>query len=387
MSGASLSKGAALALSGVLTIGPAAQARAVPVQADHAADLTGASASAVEFDLDVLKSRGLGADVADYFKRGARFRAGMTRVTVYVNDRRVGPVRVRFDDQGQVCFDDQFLSSAGLRWRGAPSGDKKPGGADFLAQYPNTIIKLIPNLEEVRLIVPTDAIRPQEAAHRTYATGGTGAILNYDALFTRNESPGRSDQFQYIQSEAGFNAGDWVLRSRQSYVESGGRTRFNHLYAYGQKTFTGLGQTLQAGQIFIANSLFSGDSITGLQWVPEAALQEGRQTGKSLVSGIANAPARIEVRQSGSLIYSTVVPQGPFNLTDIPLLNRSSDLHVSVIENNGGVRTFIVPAVELMSGDLGGRRGIRWRWASIVLMVLMACRASHSSPRAPEPGG
>src|SRR5690606_29950269 len=104
-------------------------------------------------------------------------------------------------------------------------------------------------------------IRPQEAGHRAYATGGAGAILNYDALFTRNQSQGRSDQFRYIQSEAGFNAGDWVLRSRQSYVENAGRTRFDHLYAYGQKTFVGLGQTLQAGQISIANSLFSGDGI------------------------------------------------------------------------------------------------------------------------------
>lgn len=349
--------GAALAWAGVMAIGPAPQALAAPAHQDRAAAGTGAQAPAVEFDLEMLKNRGLGADVAEYFKSGARFRAGMARVTVFVNDQRIGQVGARFDDQGQVCFDEAFMSGAGLQWRDAPTGDKQPGCADFLTQYPNTIVKLIPGREEVRLIVPTDAIRPQGAGHRAYATGGAGAILNYDVLLTRNQSPGRSDQFRSIQSEAGFNAGDWVLRSRQSYVESAGRTRFDHLYAYGQKTFAGLGQTVQAGQISIANSLFAGSSITGVQWVPEAALQEGRQAARSLVSGIANSPARIEVRQSGSLIYTTVVPQGPFSLADIPLLNRSSDLHVSVIENNGGVHTFVVPAAELTSGDLGGTPG------------------------------
>ncbi|MDP0919073.1 fimbria/pilus outer membrane usher protein, partial [Klebsiella pneumoniae] len=34
----------------------------------------------------------------------------------------------------------------------------------------------------------------------------------------------------------------------------------------------------------------------------------------------------------------------PFSLTNLPLLNGTSDLHVTVIETRGGQRSFVVPA-------------------------------------------
>ncbi|MVW72521.1 fimbria/pilus outer membrane usher protein [Bordetella sp. 15P40C-2] len=321
------------------------------------AGLVHATPATVEFDSDALKSRGLSTEVGEYFKHGARFREGVSSVTVFVNDRRIGTVKARFDEHGDVCLDQEFLDRAGLRLRSPSSADKNGTCTEFLNQYPTTIIKPNPGRDEVRLIVPTESIRSEVEPHRSYATGGTAAMLNYDALVTHSQYRGGSQQFRYLQSEVGLNAGDWVLRSRQSYVESSGRTRFDHLYAYGQKTFTDLGQIFQAGQISIANSLFSSDSITGVQFMPEQALQESRRARPSLVNGIANSPARIEVRQNDTLIYSTVVPQGPFSLTDIPVLNRSSDLHVSVIENIGARRTFVVPAAELTSGNLGGVPG------------------------------
>lgn len=50
------------------------------------------------------------------------------------------------------------------------------------------------------------------------------------------------------------------------------------------------------------------------------------------------------MRQSGALIYSTLVPEGPFTLSSFPLLNGSSDLQVRVIGVDGAERQFTVPA-------------------------------------------
>src|SRR5260364_253462 len=68
---------------------------------------------------------------------------------------------------------------------------------------------------------------------------------------------------------------------------------------------------LQVGQINTASSIFPGTAITGMQIVPEYAL-DAQNTG-AVVEGVASSPARVEVRQSGALIYSTLVPAGPFS--------------------------------------------------------------------------
>ena len=70
-----------------------------------------------------------------------------------------------------------------------------------------------------------------------------------------------------------------------------------------------------------------------------------------LVTGIASTPqARVEIRQQGIMVYSTLVPAGPFTLTDIPLRNVTSDLTVTVIETDGSQHSQVVPASLYRSG-------------------------------------
>lgn len=56
------------------------------------------------------------------------------------------------------------------------------------------------------------------------------------------------------------------------------------------------------------------------------------------------------MRQNGALIHSTVVPAGPFALTDVRRLNTRSDVEVTVKESVGGERRFTVPAAMLGLG-------------------------------------
>jgi outer membrane usher protein FimD/PapC len=108
---------------------------------------------------------------------------------------------------------------------------------------------------------------------------------------------------------------------------------------------------LQAGQINIRNSVFPGAAITGLQMVPDAALQ-GRGLGGVTVEGIAQTQARVEVRQAGALIHTSLVPAGPFKLPNVQLLSGLTDLDVRVIEASGEERSFVVPAASLSRSSL-----------------------------------
>ncbi|WP_321959427.1 fimbria/pilus outer membrane usher protein [Burkholderia cenocepacia] len=335
----------------------AAQATAAPSTSDPApAD------AAFNFDTSILQQRGLDPQVADYFRAAPRYRPGRSRVAVYVNDIRRGRINTRFDENGAPCFDRAFMDAARLvvpDAKYAMDGDSGPDTCyDFARAFPGTDLTLKPGREEVRLIVPTAALRQAVADFSGYSRGGNAALLNYELMTMRSEASGTpGSSFLSLNSELGVNAGDWILRSRaysQRQDYSGFQSR--HLYAYGQRTWLRWGATVQGGQINIANSVLTGAPLTGIQVFPDSAL--GKQARNVvMVEGVAQSQARVEVRQAGGLIYTTVVPVGPFALTDLPLINNSSDLEVTVIESDGARRSFVVPAASISAGALGQRPG------------------------------
>lgn len=325
--------------------------------------------AAADFDLDILKERGIDPQIAEYFREAPRFRPGLSTVSLLVNGQRRGRLDVRFNDKGELCFDKDLLDQGGLRipeqTLAAEQSGKKDGAAqkaaapplcyDYKSAYPQTVIELRPGKEEIGLLVPTAALRPAEHDFSGFSSGGKAIILNYDVLGLNNRYSGGSGRFISANAELGFNLDDWIVRTREVYSAQDGKSQRQHLFAYGQRTLVDYKTIVQAGQINIANLAFGG-AITGMQWMPESALQNSDKNNV-MVEGIAQSQARVEVRQSGALIYSTAVPGGPFALTDLPLLSGVSDLEVSVTEANGAQRRFTVPAASLHNGLLGSQRG------------------------------
>ncbi|RLK33510.1 fimbria/pilus outer membrane usher protein [Cupriavidus plantarum] len=365
---------AVLALGGIHAAGAAepASSPSLPPAGSPAASPGASQTDNTQFDLEMMKSRGIDPKVAEYFMQQARFTPGMTAVTLSVNGQRKGAAMARFDEKGQLCFDRRFLTRAGLRMpddaegasaRGARRADgadrgvldpAAPGGQclGFRDAYPQTVVTLKPNAAVVELLVPTDALVPDAQAQADYTSGGTAALLNYDLLAVGNAFAGGSSKYYSAATEFGFNMGDWIVRNRNMYSNDGTTSTFSHLYAYAQRTFVSQQAVFQGGEINVANSIFPGPAIYGAQWMPEMALRRPASPGTA-VEGIAQTQARVEVRQAGAVIYTTVVPPGPFTLTNIPLLNGSNDLEVTVIEATGVSRRFVVPAAQLGAGTLG----------------------------------
>jgi outer membrane usher protein FimD/PapC len=168
-------------------------------------------------------------------------------------------------------------------------------------------------------------------------------MLNYDLQGSNSHSREDTNRYFSASTEVGFNFGDWIARSRQLYISTDGRSTTEHLFAYAQRDWGPLASTLQLGQISGTSPVFGGVQLLGAQLFPDG-VASGSSGGGVVVEGIALSQSRVEVRQSGALIYTTVVPEGPFSLNNLPLLNGTSDLQVSVIETRGGQRSFVVPA-------------------------------------------
>ncbi|WP_047712646.1 fimbria/pilus outer membrane usher protein [Pseudomonas lactis] len=295
------------------------------------------------FDAQTLQQRGIDPQLASLLLSAPRYAAGQHTVNLRVNGQRRGRLAVNFDQQGNLCFDRALLDAANLM----PPGEIE-GCDDFLARYPQTLVEPDPATLTVSLVVPTDALRPVQQDISGYETGGFAGLLNYDLSGFYNRFGDDASRFGSANTEVGFNAGDWIVRSRQVQTWQDGLSRSTHLQAYAQRTFASHQAVLQAGQINLYNPVLSGAQITGVQVLTEHALQEQGQG--ALIQGIANSPAQVEVRQNGALIHSTVVPAGPFTLTDVRRLNTRSDVEVTVKESVGGERRFTVPAAMLGLG-------------------------------------
>lgn len=299
------------------------------------------------FDLAALTSHGIDPQVSEYFRSAARFREGVHVVGLRVNGNPLGLVDARFDYQGQLCFTPGLLDKAGLL---KPSGIIREGITpdqachDFLGEFPATMVRLRPSSDEVTLVVPTQSLREPEWEAGSFSRDGAAALFNYDVLGFDTRSRGDSSRFMSAYTEAGFNLGSWIVRSRQFYVSDNGKTSTEHVHAFAQRDIAALQSTFQVGQISSNNPVFGGLQLSGFQFSPDGQLRTPAGSNDVVVEGLAQSQSRIEVRQAGALIYSTLVPEGPFKLTGLPLLNGTSDLEVSVIDVRGARRSFVVPA-------------------------------------------
>lgn len=299
------------------------------------------------FDLAALTTHGIDPKVSDYFRTAARFREGIQVVGLRVNGNPLGLVDARFDSRGQLCFTSGLLEKAGLV---KPAGSAREGVAadeachDFLRAFPTTMIRLRPGSDEVALVVPTQSLREPQWEAGQFSRGGAAALFNYDVHGFDSRAQSGHSRFLSAYTEAGFNLGDWIVRSRQFYVTDDGATRTEHLYAYAQRDLAALHSTFQVGQLSSNNPLFGGIALSGVQFFPDGQSRVPAGSNQAVVEGLAQSQSRIEVRQSGVLIHSTLVPEGPFRLTGLPLLNGTGDLAVSMIDVRGARRSFVVPA-------------------------------------------
>ena len=314
-----------------------------------------------EFDGSVLEARGIDPGVAEHFRAAPRFQAGRSRVLLQVNGTTSGQVLATFDEQGQLCLDANLLDHAAIV--APPDVPERADVAQCLRAVDALFgaqVRLDPGLQQVSLLVPTDLLLTRGPRQRSWVSGGAAGLLNYDALVVSSSTQGQSSQFRNLGTELGFNAGDWVVRSRQNYTSFDGVERFEHLYTQASHTLERYQATVQLGQLNMNSPLFAGEPFTGVQILPETALarrsSEGLGTGTA-VEGLAFSPSRVEVRQSGVVIYTTVVPAGPFTLRDLPLLSYQLDIEVTVFEENGEQRQIRVPAANLRPATVGAQPG------------------------------
>lgn len=211
------------------------------------------------------------------------------------------------------------------------------------------------------LNIPQVALRPKdEIPVERWDDGITAFLLNYmaNSSTTTYRQTGEQQRSNYVQLYPGFNIGSWRIRNAISWNQSGNSAgKWQSSYIYATRGLYRLKSRITLGESYTPGDFFDSVPFTGVMLGDDAnMLPSSQRDFMPVVRGIARSQARVEVRQNGYLIYSTVVSPGPFKLTDMLPSHSNGDLHVTVLESNGTTQQFTVPysvpAIALRKGRL-----------------------------------
>jgi len=294
------------------------------------------------FSIRQLKALGIDPSVAAYLAQGARFQPGWHDVDILINGKKAGSTAATFNDQGELCADGAFMRAAGIR-QPVLLFSENDGNCSLLKEsWPTASVSPNPASQMVSVLVPPAAVLEDRDPAR-YSQTGTAALLNYSGYESRYRSAGGHSLFRNISLDGGVNVAGWMVRGARSFSQSShGGSSAGNIWLYAQRAFPGIRKLFQVGQINFSNDILTGAPLDGIQLMPESGLNN--DNGVS-VSGIAPADqSRVEVRQNGMLILSTLVPPGPFTLNNLPVINGASDLTVIVTAPDGSSSSRTVPA-------------------------------------------
>ncbi len=211
------------------------------------------------------------------------------------------------------------------------------------------------------LNIPQVALRPKdEIPIERWDDGITAFLLNYmaNSSETTYRQNGQQQRSHYIQLYPGLNIGAWRIRNATSWSQSGDTGgKWQSSYIYATRGLYRLKSRITLGESYTPGDFFDSVPFSGVMLGDDAnMLPSSQRDFIPVVRGIARSQARVEVRQNGYLIYSTVVSPGPFELTDMLPSHSDGDLHVTVLESNGATQQFTVPytvpAIALRKGRL-----------------------------------
>lgn len=329
-------------------------------------------ADAISMDFNPQFIHGAGVDVSRFSERNPVL-PGTYDVTVFINGERRGKQTVIFilpanQTSAEPCFTLNQLAQMGI-WTEdlkLPLLREAQGECafinDWIAQgrssYNGSDFEL--NLRIPQLYVrstPSGYIDPS-----LWDAGETVGFLDYQgnvySVFQgANDEMGRQNRYtSSLLLAGGVNLGRWRLRKRiNSSWANGSSPTTQNLYGYLARDVAALKSELVLGESNTVGDVFESYGLRGvLLHTDERMLPDSLRNYTPVLRGVAETNARVKVIQRGLTIFETVVPPGPFELSDVGTMGYGADLTMIVTEADGRQRqqniSFSVPPILLREG-------------------------------------
>ncbi|EHP1067484.1 F4 (K88) fimbrial usher FaeD [Escherichia coli] len=275
---------------------------------------------------------------------------GRYLVDLSLNGKEAGKqiLDVTPQDSNELCLTEAWLTKAGIY----VSADYFREGYDatrqcyVLAKAPSVTVDFDVSTQSLALSIPQKGlVKMPENVDWDY---GTSAFrVNYNA----NANTGRNNTSAFGSADLKANIGHWVVSSSAtaSTDDSGDNSATINMFT-ASRAIRLLSADLSLGKTSTGDSMLGSTGTYGISLSRNNSMKPGNLGYSPVFSGIANGPSRVTLTQNGRLLYSEMVPAGPFSITDVSLYT-SGDVTMKVTGEDGREQTQVFP-LAVMNGQL-----------------------------------
>jgi outer membrane usher protein len=314
-----------------------------------AAETPAAATDDVEFNDQFLFNTGTNIDVSR-FAKGNPVPPGTYKTQIFLNNTPKTLATVTFNDNGTYratpCFSGKMLMQIGIKTDGLELENEEC--VDLAKQYPQSSWEFDLGTQVLSVSMPQIYVLKNAGRYADpslWEDGIPAVMFSYDINTWHAENDGQTTDSAYAGLKYGANLGAWHLRARGNLnwdQDNGSDYASQDIYL--QRDVASLRSQLLVGDSFTRGDSFNSFNLRGVRFYnDDRMLPGGTSTYAPTIRGVANSNAKVTVTQSGSKIYETTVPPGPFEINDLSTTGYGSDLDVKIEEADGSIRTFSLP--------------------------------------------
>ncbi|MFZ4214942.1 fimbria/pilus outer membrane usher protein [Pantoea endophytica] len=297
---------------------------------------------------------------------------GKYRTDIYVNGDYIETSNVTFVSRDNTLvpeFTTGYWMSLGLKPEASAELTAMP--ADSVITDPASYISGITtsfdyNITRLDISIPQAVLRFRARDFVDPALRDNGipaAMVNYNLNYNNNwRNEADSDYSNlFLRLDSGLNLGGWRLRNNSSFTRNTGQQPYydengrrivrektvndwRSMNTYAFHDIAPWDARLTLGDSSTPGDLFDSIQYRGIQLTSDDSMLPDSLRGFApVVRGIARSNATVTVRQNGTVIYTTSVAPGPFEIRDIYPTASSGTLDITVKEANGSQTNFVQP--------------------------------------------
>ncbi|EAB8636081.1 outer membrane usher protein PefC [Salmonella enterica subsp. enterica] len=293
---------------------------------------------------------GAGINPEAWAALNGNYAPGRYLVDLSLNGKDIGKriLNVTPQDSEALCLTDAWLTGAGVY----VSADYFREGYDatrqcyVLTKAPSAKVDFDVSTQSLALSIPQQGlVKMPENVEWDY---GTDAFrVNYNA----NANTGRHNTSAFGSADLKANVGRWVVSSSAtaSTGDSGDNEATINMFT-ATRAIRSLSADLAVGKTSTGDNLLGSTGTYGVSLSRNNSMKPGNLGYTPVFSGVADGPSRVTLTQNGRMLYSEMVPAGPFSVTDVPLYT-SGDVTMTVTGDDGREQKQVFP-LSVMSGQL-----------------------------------
>ncbi|WP_134706665.1 outer membrane usher protein [Rahnella sp. CJA17(1/100)] len=327
---------------------------------DKSDDQVGDDDENVEFDSQFLYSTANSEKIdTRRFSKGNPVVPGVYSVGIFINGSLKLNSKVNFVDNGtniaSPCLTQKLLEQLDILIDidKEDTADISPEGGEttcinLTEKLSHSKVKFNSSEQRLDITIPQIYLAKRPSGYVNPALWEEGIpafMLSYDMNAYRSSADGDSRDSAYAGLNYGANLSGWRFRARGStnWDQENGLS-YTSQDAYVQHDITGLKAQFVLGDTYTQGDAFDSINLRGFRVFSDSRMQPGSSNNYApVIRGTANSNAKVTVRQSGTVIYETTVPPGPFALDDINPTGYGNSIDVTVEESDGTRRSFSVP--------------------------------------------